>query len=79
LPWSSDRTCRKYFNVTMTSASSLVVPMVMWGPRAPTHCISALYLLRDQRTLVTGAADGQVSSTLLKNRLNIQPLFLVKL
>ena len=45
---------------SMTSGSSLVVPMVMWGPRAPTHCISAIYLLRDQRTLVSGAADGQV-------------------
>lgn len=40
--------------------SSLVVPMVMWGPRAPTHCISALYLMRDQKTLVSGASDGQV-------------------
>ena len=40
--------------------SSLVVPMVMWGPRAPTHCISAIYLMRDQKTLVTGASDGQV-------------------
>ena len=41
-------------------SSSLVVPMVMWGPQAPTHCISAIYLMRDQRTLVTGASDGQV-------------------
>ena len=40
--------------------SSLVVPMVMWGPHAPTHCISAIYLMRDQKTLVTGASDGQV-------------------
>ena len=32
----------------------------MWGKHAPTHCISALYLLRDQRTLVTGASDGQI-------------------
>ena len=40
--------------------SSLVVPMVMWGPRAPTHCISAICLMRDQKTLVTGATDGQV-------------------
>ncbi len=40
--------------------SSLVVPIVMWGPEAPTHCISSIYLLRDQKTLVTGASDGQV-------------------
>jgi len=55
----------------MTSGSSLVVPMVMWGPRAPTHCISAIYLLRDQRTLVSGAADGQVRSCIIENL--IQP------
>jgi hypothetical protein len=50
--------------VKMTSGgggnSSLVVPMVMWGPQAPTHCISAIYLMRDQKTLLTGASDGQV-------------------
>ena len=40
--------------------SSLLVPMVMWGPHAPTHCISTIYLMRDQKTLVTGASDGQV-------------------
>ncbi len=44
----------------MASSSSLVVPMLMWGPRAPTHCVTVLYLLRDQRTLVTGGGDGQV-------------------
>ena len=42
------------------NSSSLVVPMIMWGPRAPTHCISAIYLMRDQTTLVTGASDGQI-------------------
>ncbi len=45
----------------MSSASSgLVVPIAMWGRRAPTHCVTVLYLLRDQRTLVTGSADGQI-------------------
>ena len=44
----------------MSSSSSLVVPMLMWGRRPPTHCITVLYLLRDQRTLVTGGGDGQV-------------------
>ena len=43
-----------------SAASSLVVPMLMWGKRPPTHCITVLYLLRDQRTLVTGGGDGQV-------------------
>ena len=69
-------------------SSSLVVPMVMWGPQAPTHCISALYLMRDQKTLVTGAADGQVRnifqifctlslkiSKTAENRLNFSDFF----
>ena len=41
-------------------SSSLVVPMVMWGRHPPVHCISAIYLLRDQKTLVSGSTDGQV-------------------
>ncbi len=44
----------------MANASGLVVPMLMWGRKAPSHCITVLYLLRDQRTLVTGSNDGQV-------------------
>ena len=44
----------------MATSSSLVVPMTLWGPRAPAHCITVLYLLRDQKTLVTGSADGQI-------------------
>ena len=41
-------------------SSSLVVPMVMWGRHPPVHCVSALYLLRDQKTLISGSSDGQV-------------------
>lgn len=41
-------------------ASGLIVPVVLWGKEAPTHCISCVYLSRDQRTLVTGAYDGQI-------------------
>ena len=47
---------------TGNGTSGLVVPIAMWGRRAPTHCVTVLYLLRDQRTLVTGSADGQVLS-----------------
>jgi hypothetical protein len=36
----------------------------MWGRRAPTHCVTVLYLLRDQKTLVTGGGDGQGCNTL---------------
>jgi WD40 repeat protein len=44
----------------MGGSSSLVVPMVMWGRHPPVHCISSIYLLRDQKTLVSGSSDGQV-------------------
>ena len=44
----------------MAGATNLVVPIVLWGRSAPAHCISSVYLLRDQRTLVTGSQDGQV-------------------
>nr|XP_031844002.1 WD repeat-containing protein 7 isoform X10 [Nomia melanderi] len=44
----------------MTVGTSLVVPIVLWGRIAPTHCISCIYLSRDQKTLVTGCYDGQI-------------------
>ncbi|XP_063230769.1 WD repeat-containing protein 7 isoform X3 [Bacillus rossius redtenbacheri] len=44
----------------MSSGTSLVVPVVLWGKTAPTHCISCVYFSRDQRTLVTGCYDGQI-------------------
>ena len=44
----------------MAGSTNLVVPIVMWGRTAPSHCISSVYLLRDQRTMVTGSHDGQV-------------------
>ncbi|XP_046416205.1 WD repeat-containing protein 7 isoform X10 [Neodiprion pinetum] len=44
----------------MTAGNSLVVPIVLWGRVAPTHCISCIYLSRDQKTLVTGCYDGQI-------------------
>ncbi|XP_034938859.1 WD repeat-containing protein 7 isoform X3 [Chelonus insularis] len=44
----------------MTVGPSLVVPIVLWGRIAPTHCISCIYLSRDQKTLVTGCYDGQI-------------------
>ncbi|XP_014203336.1 WD repeat-containing protein 7 isoform X3 [Copidosoma floridanum] len=44
----------------MTAGTSLVVPIVLWGRIAPTHCISCIYLSKDQKTLVTGCYDGQI-------------------
>ncbi|XP_066255390.1 WD repeat-containing protein 7 isoform X2 [Euwallacea similis] len=40
--------------------TSLVVPVVLWGKHAPTHCISCIYLAKDQKTLATGCYDGQM-------------------
>ncbi|XP_023310546.1 WD repeat-containing protein 7 isoform X2 [Anoplophora glabripennis] len=40
--------------------TSLVVPVVLWGKCAPTHCISCIYLSKDQKTLATGCYDGQI-------------------
>ena len=41
-------------------ANQLIVPIALWGSEAPTHCISAIHLTDDHRTLVTGCHDGQV-------------------
>ncbi|CAH1988564.1 unnamed protein product [Acanthoscelides obtectus] len=40
--------------------TSLVVPVVLWGKFAPTHCISCVYLSKDLKTLATGCYDGQI-------------------
>jgi hypothetical protein len=48
-----------YFS-SMSAGTNLVVPVVLWGKTAPTHCISCVFLSRDQRTLVTGCYDGQI-------------------
>lgn len=44
---------------TMAS-TNLVVPVVLWGPYEPTHCVSSVFLSRDQKTLATGCYDGQI-------------------
>uniref|UniRef100_A0A1B6CWJ7 WD repeat-containing protein 7 n=1 Tax=Clastoptera arizonana TaxID=38151 RepID=A0A1B6CWJ7_9HEMI len=44
----------------MSAGTNLVVPVVLWGKTAPTHCISCIYLSRDQKILVTGCYDGQI-------------------
>lgn len=41
-------------------STNLVVPVVLWGPTAPTHCVSSVYLSKDQKTLATGCYDGQI-------------------
>ena len=41
-------------------ASSLVVPLVIWGRDAPTHCISSILITTDHQHVVSGCNDGQL-------------------
>lgn len=42
------------------AGNSLVLPIVLWGRKAPTHCISTLLLMDDVSMIVTGCHDGQI-------------------
>ncbi|MBZ3884707.1 WD repeat-containing protein 7 [Sciurus carolinensis] len=42
------------------AGNSLVLPIVLWGRKAPTHCVSAVLLTDDGATIVTGCHDGQI-------------------
>ncbi|XP_078408277.1 WD repeat-containing protein 7 isoform X2 [Cetorhinus maximus] len=55
------------------AANSLVLPIVLWGPKAPTHCISALLVMDDLATIVTGCHDGQICLWDLNPKLEIIP------
>ena len=44
----------------MTVGSNLVVPVVLWGKHAPTHCISATWMSPDNKNIVTACNDGQI-------------------
>jgi len=41
-------------------SSNLVVPLIIWGRQAPTHCISSILMTADQLHIVTGCNDGQL-------------------
>ncbi|KAL5022011.1 hypothetical protein ScPMuIL_001166 [Solemya velum] len=42
------------------SGSNLVVPVVLWGRNAPTHCIATVLLTPDLKNIITGCNDGQI-------------------
>ena len=46
--------------ITIMSGNSLVLPIVLWGRTAPTHCISSLLVMDDFSTIITGCHDGQI-------------------
>lgn len=43
-------------------SANLVVPVVLWGPNAPTHCVSSVFLSdhNNLTTIITGCYDGQI-------------------
>ncbi|XP_043820467.1 WD repeat-containing protein 7 isoform X1 [Dromiciops gliroides] len=55
------------------AGNSLVLPIVLWGRKAPTHCISAVLLMDDGATIVTGCHDGQICLWDLSLELEINP------
>ena len=42
------------------TTSNLVVPMVLWGQNAPTHCVASIMMSPDQKHVITGCNDGQI-------------------
>ncbi|KAM6329112.1 WD repeat-containing protein 7 isoform 8-T13 [Alca torda] len=55
------------------AGNSLVLPIVLWGRKAPTHCISTLLLMEDASMIVTGCHDGQICLWDLSLDLEINP------
>lgn len=41
-------------------ANQLIVPIALWGSEPPTHCISAMHITDDHKTLITGCNDGHI-------------------
>lgn len=38
----------------------LVVPVVLWGSKSPSHTITAVAVSNDLKTVLTGSAEGQL-------------------
>ncbi|XP_073668625.1 WD repeat-containing protein 7 isoform X2 [Paramisgurnus dabryanus] len=55
------------------SGNSLVLPIVLWGRNAPTHCISSLLVMDDLSTIITGCHDGQICIWDMTPQLEINP------
>ncbi|XP_055993934.1 WD repeat-containing protein 7 [Sorex fumeus] len=55
------------------AGNSLVLPIVLWGRKAPTHCISSVLLTDDRATIVTGCHDGQICLWDLSEDLEVNP------
>ncbi|KAM3938285.1 WD repeat-containing protein 7 isoform 1-T1 [Leptodactylus fuscus] len=55
------------------TGNSLVLPIVLWGRKAPTHCISTVLVMDDMATIITGCHDGQICLWDLSPELEINP------
>uniref|UniRef100_A0A8K9Y3G6 WDR72-like alpha-solenoid domain-containing protein n=1 Tax=Oncorhynchus mykiss TaxID=8022 RepID=A0A8K9Y3G6_ONCMY len=55
------------------SGNSLVLPIVLWGRTAPTHCISSLLVMDDLATIITGCHDGQICIWDMTSDLEVNP------
>uniref|UniRef100_A0A4W4DXA4 WD repeat domain 7 n=1 Tax=Electrophorus electricus TaxID=8005 RepID=A0A4W4DXA4_ELEEL len=55
------------------SGNSLVLPIVLWGRNAPTHCISSLLVMDDLATIISGCHDGQICIWDMTPELEINP------
>ncbi|XP_016295574.1 WD repeat-containing protein 7 isoform X2 [Sinocyclocheilus anshuiensis] len=67
---------RRHKHVSITenmSGNSLVLPIVLWGRNAPTHCISSLLVMDDLATIITGCHDGQICIWDMTPELEVNP------
>uniref|UniRef100_A0A8C6WXV6 WD repeat domain 7 n=1 Tax=Neogobius melanostomus TaxID=47308 RepID=A0A8C6WXV6_9GOBI len=55
------------------SGNNLVLPIVLWGRTAPTHCISSLLVLDDCSAVITGCHDGQICLWDMTPELQVPP------
>ncbi|KAM8827764.1 WD repeat-containing protein 7 isoform 5-T6 [Spinachia spinachia] len=58
---------------SIMSGNNLVLPIVLWGRTAPTHCISSLLVMDDFNTIITGCHDGQICLWDMTPKLEICP------
>lgn len=54
-------------------ANSLVIPIVLWGKKPPTHRISSIFVSFNFQTIVTGCRDGQLLVWDRERNSNITP------
>ena len=46
--------------MVLTTGSNLIVPLVLWGKNRPSHTITSATFSLNQKTLLTGSAEGQI-------------------